>query len=161
MLCFEEYFKKYSYLKHEYHTSIWLTLRIIKCPFRKESNCNLGCVIAISGIKNQNWVFGKSANCVWSSGKCIPKCIWHQLKTAFKSVAVLNILTVFDSSDDSRIVMKGKEVSLMANHQCVMSSKCLGTGFCFPGTFLSCSGMVAFHLSSWKNPAGCLDKILN
>lgn len=77
-----------------------------------------------------------------------PKFIQHQLKTAFKLVAALNILMVFDSGDDSRIVMKEKEVSLTANNQCGMSSKCLGTGFCFPGTFLSCSGMVAFHLTS-------------
>lgn len=77
-----------------------------------------------------------------------PKFIQYQLKSAFKLVAMLNNLMVFDSGHDSRIVMKEKEVSLTANHQCVMSSKCLGTGHCFPGTFLSCSGMVAFHLSS-------------
>lgn len=73
-----------------------------------------------------------------------PKFIQQQL------VAVVNVLMVFDSGDDSRIVMKEKEISLMANHQCVMSSKCLGKGYCFPGTFLSCSGMVHFIFPAEK-----------
>lgn len=99
-------------------------------------------------MQNQNWVLVKSVN--WTLCDPPEDIKFMQRQNADKLVAALNILIVFDSGDDSKIVMRQKKqkVSLTANHQCVMSSKCLGTCPSFPGTFLSCSEMVAFQLSS-------------